>query len=283
MLYVKTARLKSCCFSQTHKSKSKSHMLLGPAVLPACCLTPLISQQTFICFKIGKKCALITGQDTVGDRCLQCFVQQQIFCLIIFRLAPQCVCFIWSRLSLLKHTRFYQSQAKFHLEISPRSLWKRTDFSQKWFLFSKITRACDGAASSYATVVLIRSKCFICWAFTHSSAYKLQVYLQILLTVLQRVYVCCCEICPPWAPQMGWWAPFFVTLFRISSVPGRVVSSSPTRSRGPLANSSYQPVVPTERASLTKQQVQKPKRREGVAVFLSCVELVRNQIKQLEC
>lgn len=29
MLYVKTAGLKSCCFSQTHKSKSKSHLLLS--------------------------------------------------------------------------------------------------------------------------------------------------------------------------------------------------------------------------------------------------------------
>lgn len=130
MLYVKTARLKSCCFSQTHKSKSKSHMLLS-------CTSSLLFNSSNQPADIhlfqdwGKKCALITGQDTVGDRCLQCFVQQLIFCLIIFGLAPQCVCFIWSRLSLLKRIWFYQSQAKFHLEISPRSPWEMDRFEPK--------------------------------------------------------------------------------------------------------------------------------------------------------
>lgn len=51
-------------FSQTHNSKAKSHMLLCSAVLPACCLTLLISLHIFICFTIGKKPFIHYRQDT---------------------------------------------------------------------------------------------------------------------------------------------------------------------------------------------------------------------------
>lgn len=118
MVLLNRAMLKSCHFfpPQTHNSKAKNHMLRSFTVLPACCLTFLISLHTFICYTIGKNPAFVTDRILLRTGVYSISYSSWFFCLIIFRLAAQCVCFIWSHLSFSRHIWFYQILVKFHFE-----------------------------------------------------------------------------------------------------------------------------------------------------------------------
>lgn len=83
---------------------------------------------------------------------------------------------------------------------------------------------------------------------------------------------------------MDCYSPLLVALFRISSVPDRVVFPSLTQSQGPLTNNSYQPIILRKPGLSQNKWPRKPKHAvEFLQVCASTCELADKDEMKVGC